>query len=188
MTTTKIDQQWWASTNEESFSSGPYDSKEKAIEDYPVEYDLKDRVKVIASGKLITPPEVVWALCVGADFVTSARGFMFSLGCIQALQCNKDTCPTGITTHNRRLQRGLVVTEKGQRVASYVRNVLNGVHLISHSCGVREPRELSRAHCRVVLPDGRSQPLDEIFPVQESEGPFLGVIADVDGRALDQRK
>ena len=51
-------------------------------------------------------------MAVGADFVTSARGFMFALGCIQALQCNKNTCPTGITTHNKKLQRGLVPTDK----------------------------------------------------------------------------
>ncbi|MCH9674114.1 MAG: FMN-binding glutamate synthase family protein, partial [Gammaproteobacteria bacterium] len=65
-----------------------------------IESDLRDRVKVIASGKLITPSDVAWAFCVGADFVNSARGFMFALGCIQALQCNKNTCPTGITTHD----------------------------------------------------------------------------------------
>src|SRR6056297_1348175 len=53
---------------------------------------LKDRVRIIASGKLITPGDVAWAICAGADFVTSARGFMFSLGCIQAMKCNRDTC------------------------------------------------------------------------------------------------
>lgn len=65
-----------------------------------VKYGLRDRIKIIASGKLSTPWMVVWALCVGADFVNSSRGFMFAMGCIQALKCNKNTCPTGITTHN----------------------------------------------------------------------------------------
>ncbi len=69
-------------------------------------YGLKQRVKVIVSGKLVNPAEVAWAMCMGADFVVSARGFMFSLGCIQALQCNKNSCPTGITTHNPKLQKG----------------------------------------------------------------------------------
>ncbi len=69
---------------------------------------LRDRVKVIASGKLIDPEYVAAALCAGADFVVSARGFMFALGCIQAMQCNRNTCPTGITTHDKKLQRGLV--------------------------------------------------------------------------------
>lgn len=71
-------------------------------------YQLREQIKVISSGKLITPADMAWALCVGADFITSARGFMFALGCIQALQCNKNTCPTGITTHKLKLQRGLV--------------------------------------------------------------------------------
>ena len=64
------------------------------------EHGLRDRIKIIASGKLITPAEAAAALCIGADFIQSARGFMFSLGCIQALQCNKNTCPTGIATHD----------------------------------------------------------------------------------------
>lgn len=64
-----------------------------------MEYGLRERVKVIASGKLVTPADVAWAQCAGADFTCSARGFMFALGCIQSLRCNRSTCPTGITTH-----------------------------------------------------------------------------------------
>ena len=70
------------------------------------ESGLKDRIRLVASGKLVTSARAAWALCVGADFVNTARGFMFSLGCIQALRCHTNTCPTGITTHNPRLQRG----------------------------------------------------------------------------------
>ena len=73
---------------------------------------LRDRIRIVASGKLVNPGDVAWALCAGADFVVSARGFMFSLGCIQALKCNKNTCPTGITTHAPRFQRGLDIEEK----------------------------------------------------------------------------
>ncbi len=132
------------------------------------EYGLRDRVKVIASGKLVTPADVAWALCLGADFTTTARGFMFSLGCIQALQCNRNTCPTGITTHNPKLQRGLVPAEKAQRVASYAKNMTYEVGIIAHACGVREPRELRRFHARVVQPNGRSIPLSELFPDVEA--------------------
>ncbi|QFI38965.1 FMN-binding glutamate synthase family protein [Moritella marina ATCC 15381] len=82
-------------------------------------YNLREQVKVIASGKLITPSKVAWALAVGADFIVSARGNMFALGCIQALQCNKNTCPTGITTHNPKLQEGLNVQDKALRIANY---------------------------------------------------------------------
>ena len=123
------------------------------------EHGLRERIKVIAAGKLITPADVAWALCMGADFINSARGFMFALGCIQALQCNKNTCPTGITTHNMHLQRGLVPEDKAERVAFYHQNLTYEVGMLAHACGVREPRELNRQHCRVVGPSGLSVPL-----------------------------
>ncbi len=126
-------------------------------------HGLKERIKIAASGKLVTPAEVAWALCVGADFVNSARGFMFSLGCIQALQCDKNTCPTGITTHNRRLQKGLDPEEKAQRVKNYATNMVYEVGVVAHSCGVREPRQLRRFHARIVTESGMSRPLDELY-------------------------
>ena len=133
-----------------------------------IEHGLRDHVKVIASGELITPGKVAWALCVGADFVASARGFMFALGCIQSLRCDKNTCPTGITTHNMRLQKGLVPNDKAVRVNNYVENIVRAVEMISHSCGVPEPRRLARANCRVVLSDGHSVPLTELYPLASS--------------------
>ncbi len=127
-------------------------------------HDLKSRIKIIASGKLITPGKVAWALSAGADFVTSARGFMFALGCIQALQCNKNTCPTGITTHKERLQQGLVPEEKSLRVANYAKKVHHGVSLIAHSCGVSEARGLRRSHMRMIQHKGASVNYNEIHP------------------------
>ncbi len=127
-------------------------------------HGLRDRVRVVASGKLITPTEVAWALCAGADFAVSARGFMFALGCIQAMRCNKNTCPTGITTHNRRLQRGLDPPTKAVSAANYQRRIEEELKIIAHSCGVAEPRLLRREHCRIVQPDGRSRPLSEVYP------------------------
>ena len=134
------------------------------VVDILVKHGLRDRIKVVASGKLVTPAEAAAALCIGADFINSARGFMFSLGCIQALQCNKNTCPTGITTHDKDLQRGLVVDDKAERVYQYSKNMDKEIGIIAHSCGVREPRQLKRFHCRIVQDDGRSVPVDELFP------------------------
>jgi glutamate synthase domain-containing protein 2 len=128
------------------------------------EYGLRDRIKVIASGKMIVPAEVAWALCVGADFVTSARGFMFALGCIQALQCNQNTCPTGITTHKKKLQRGLNSELKSVRVYNYIYNLEYEVGVIAHSCGVRSPRQLNRSHARLVQDEGHSIPLSKLYP------------------------
>ena len=125
---------------------------------------LKDRIRIIASGKLVTPSEVAWALCAGADFTISARGFMFALGCIQAMKCNKNTCPTGITTHDRKLQRGLDPQNKAVRVARFVEAMRKEVGVIAHSVGVPGPRRMHRHHVRLVCADGRSRPLDELYP------------------------
>lgn len=125
---------------------------------------LKQRIRVVASGKLVTPARAAWALCTGADFINSARGFMFSLGCIQAMRCHSNTCPTGITTHNKRLQRGLVVEEKFQRVANYASGMNKEIEMIAHSCGVRHPRELKREHVRLVQTAGLSTAMNMLYP------------------------
>lgn len=129
-----------------------------------IEYGLRDRIKVICSGKLITPAPVAWALAMGADCITSARGFMFALGCVQALQCDKNTCPAGITTHNKRLQRGLVPEDKAERVMHYQQNMVKEVSMIAHSCGVTEPRSLTRQHASIVSADGSSVTLSTLHP------------------------
>ncbi|MEM8918636.1 MAG: FMN-binding glutamate synthase family protein [Pseudomonadota bacterium] len=128
------------------------------------QYGLRERIRIIASGKRITPSEVAWAICAGADFVNSARGFMFSLGCIQAMKCNKNTCPTGITTHDPRFQRGLDPTDKKVKVANYCKSLVHEVEVLAHSCGVDEPRQLGRKHVRIMQANGKSVPLDELYP------------------------
>lgn len=141
------------------------------------EHGLRERVRVIASGKLINPVSVAWALCMGADFINSARGFLFALGCIQAMQCNKNTCPTGITTQNPRLQRGLDVELKAERVYHYAKNLRKEVEMVAHACGVPEPRLLRRQHVRMVMSGGRSVRLDELFPPAEVKAERLRVLA-----------
>ncbi|MBY6063052.1 FMN-binding glutamate synthase family protein [Pseudidiomarina sediminum] len=127
---------------------------------------LKERIRVIVSGKMISPADVAWALAVGADFIVSARGFLFSLGCIQAMQCNKNTCPTGITTHQKSLQKGLDPQVKAVRVANYHKFLEYGVNIVAHSCGVSDPRQLNRRHARVITHTGDSISLAERYPPQ----------------------
>jgi glutamate synthase domain-containing protein 2 len=134
------------------------------VVDSLIETGLRQRVRVIASGKLVTSARAAWALCVGADFINTARGFMFSLGCIQALRCHQNTCPTGVTTHNKRLQRALVVEEKYLRVANYANNMNREIDMIAHSCGVRHARELKREHVRIVQASGQSVALNMLYP------------------------
>ncbi len=133
-----------------------------------IESGLRERIRVIAAGKLVNPARAAWALCVGADFVNTARGFMFSLGCIQALRCHQNTCPTGVTTHNHRLQRGLVVEEKYLRVAHYAQGMNKEIDMIAHSCGCRHARELRREHVRVVQSAGQSVALNILYPYPEA--------------------
>ena len=133
------------------------------------EYGLRDRVKIICAGKLITPSKVAWALAMGADAVNSARGFMFALGCIQAMQCNKDTCPTGITTHNPKLQRGLDPIDKAERVSNYHKYIQYGVGLLAHSCGVKHARKLDRQHVRIIQDNGLSIALDKLHPYDQTD-------------------
>ncbi len=99
-------------------------------------HGLKDRIRLIAAGKLITPDKVAWALCMGADFVVSARGFMFALGCIQAMKCGSGHCPAGVTASDPRLIAGLDPTDKAVRVARYAERVREDVEVIAHSCGL----------------------------------------------------
>ena len=134
------------------------------VVDLLMEHGLRERIRVIASGKLVNPVGVAWAICSGADFVNSARGFMFALGCIQSLRCHRNTCPTGITTHDPRLQKGLDPTDKAVRVANYVNQITSAVEIIAHSCGVAEPRSLNRSHVRLVQESGRSVRMSEIYP------------------------
>ncbi len=134
------------------------------VVDALLQADLKKRIRVIAAGKLVTSAKAAWALCAGADFINTARGFMFALGCIQALRCHENTCPTGVTTHSKRLQRGLVVEEKYQRVANYAKNMNKEIDMIAHSCGCRHARELRREHVRIVRTANESIALNMMYP------------------------
>jgi glutamate synthase domain-containing protein 2 len=139
------------------------------VVDALIESGLKQRIRVVAAGKLVTSAKAAWALCAGADFINTARGFMFALGCIQALRCHTNTCPTGITTHNKRLQRGLVVQEKYLRVANYVLNMNKEIDMIAHSCGCRHSRELRREHVRIVESANRSVAFNMLYPYPKTK-------------------
>jgi glutamate synthase domain-containing protein 2 len=87
------------------------------------------------------------------------------------MQCNRNTCPTGVTTHNPRLQRGLDPTDKSVRVAAYAQQIQHEIAMIAHACGVAEPRGLRRHHCRIVTDDGRSVLLSDLYPPVEADKP-----------------
>ncbi len=101
-------------------------------------HGLEQRIRLVAAGKLITPDKVAWALCMGADFVSSARGFMFSIGCIQAMKCGSGKCPTGVTASDPKLIRGLDPTDKAVRAGNYALRVAEEVEIIAHACGLTD--------------------------------------------------
>ena len=109
-------------------------------------HGLAGRIRIVAAGKLVTPDKVAWAMCMGADYVSSARGFMFALGCIQAMKCGSGNCPTGVTAADPRLIRGLDPTDKAVRVMHYARQVREEVAIIAHSCGAADAGELRTEH------------------------------------------
>jgi len=128
-------------------------------------FGLRKRIRVVASGKLITPAAAAWAIAQGADFINTARGFLFALGCVQSLRCHTNTCPTGITTHNPKLTRGLIVEEKAKRVARYGLAINRDIDVIAHSCGLKNARALGREHARIVVGFGQSMPLARRYPM-----------------------
>lgn len=111
-----------------------------------VGFSLRDKIKISANGKISTGFEIVSRIAFGADFCGAARAFMFSIGCIQALKCNKNVCPVGVTTQNPDLMRGLVVEDKSDRVAHYHKNTLFSVSEIIGSMGLSHTSDLRHWH------------------------------------------
>ena len=100
------------------------------------EYNLEKEIKIISSGKIISSIDIAKDLQVGADLCYSARGMMFALGCVQALKCNTNKCPTGITTMEAARIEGLHVPDKAQKVQNYHVNVIEGLKRIYQACGI----------------------------------------------------
>ncbi|WP_226537551.1 FMN-binding glutamate synthase family protein [Fictibacillus halophilus] len=128
-----------------------------------MKYGVRDRVKLIASGKLITPDKVAIALAMGADLVNIARGFMISVGCIMAQVCHTNQCPVGVATTSKKLQEGLIVEEKHYRVANYVISLREGLFNLAAAAGLDSPTQFKRKH--IVHKDdlGRISPVEEII-------------------------
>ncbi len=106
-------------------------------------FKLRDKIKIIASGKALSAFSIVKFIALGADICNSARGFMFSLGCIQALRCNTNQCPTGVATQNPALVRGLVVTEKSERVNNFHKHTVHAVKELVGASGHAHTSELT---------------------------------------------
>jgi len=109
-------------------------------------FGIKKHIKIIASGKVTSGFDIVKHFAMGADLCNSARGMMMALGCIQALECNTNTCPTGVATQNPNLAQGLVVSHKKVRVANFHSETVKSAVEMMAAAGVRNPGELHRCH------------------------------------------
>ncbi|MFE3848621.1 FMN-binding glutamate synthase family protein [Flavobacterium sp. LB3P45] len=107
-----------------------------------VRFGVRHKIRVICSGKVISGYSILRAVALGADMCNSARGFMFSLGCIQALRCNNNECPTGVATQNKMLVKGLVVTDKSERVFYFHKNTLHAANELLAAAGKKSFAEI----------------------------------------------
>jgi len=138
---------------------------------------LRDRVRIIASGKILTGFHMVRAMALGADLCNSARGMMLAIGCIQALRCNHDTCPTGVATQNPALYHGLVVSDKAERVRRFHKATIESFLEILAAMGVVEPGEITPDLIFRRVSDMKVQSFADIYE-------FLEPGALVDGGAV----
>lgn len=126
-------------------------------------YDLKKDIRILTATKIFTAFDIFKALCIGADVCNSARGMMLALGCIQALRCDTNRCPTGVTTNNPALMRGLHVPDKWERVKNYQEQTMDDFVALFAAAGCTELSQLNRSmiHKKV---HGAIHSYDVIYP------------------------
>lgn len=108
--------------------------------------NLRDKIKLGASGKIVSAFDIASVLAIGADWANAARGFMFAIGCIQSQSCHTNKCPTGVATQDPLRQRALVVPDKAERVLNFHRNTLRALAEMLAAAGLEHPSQLEAKH------------------------------------------
>lgn len=132
------------------------------------EFDLKNNIRVIASGRLITGFDILKTLSLGADAVYSARGMMFALGCVQALQCDSGKCPAGVATQDPKLYKGIDITDKKQRVANFHGNTIKAVVELMEACGFKDISDATPDKFFRKIDDLSTRSFSEIYKLHEN--------------------
>lgn len=127
-------------------------------------HELKDEIKVIATGKITTAFDIVKLLGLGADATYAARSMLLALGCIQALRCNNNTCPAGVATQNSDLYTGLHVPTKRTRVKNFHQETLTAVAHVVGAMGLSHIEDLDRKHIYKRTEENRINTYDQIYP------------------------
>ena len=130
-------------------------------------FDLKKDIKLIAAGKVTSGFHIFRAMALGADACYSARAMMMAVGCIQALECNHNTCPVGVATQNPELMKGLVVADKKHRVAHYHKETINAFVELLAGSGMKDPDMINRSHVYRRVSDRSVMRYDQIYPYIE---------------------
>ena len=133
------------------------------------EHGVRNKIHLFSSGQIATPIDVAVAMALGADGVNIARGFMLALGCIQALDCNSNRCPTGIATQDKGLQKALNVEGAAKRVATYVKTLEKEVYMLCNSCGYSSPDHFTADDIMVITSPGHLDYLSELYMVSAKE-------------------
>ncbi len=134
------------------------------VYDTLVGFDLKKHIILLAAGKVINGFDILRAFALGADACYSARAMMMAMGCIQALECNTNNCPTGVATQNLELVKGLVVENKKTRVANYHRLTVESFVELMAAAGIKEPAQITRHHLHRRVFMNLVKRYDEIYP------------------------
>lgn len=135
------------------------------VDDCLTGYGLRQHIRVIASGKILSSFHLIKNLSLGADICNSARGMMLALGCVHSLTCNSNHCPSGVATQNPKLYRGLVVTDKAQRVKQFHAKTVHATAEIIASTGLHHTSQLNRTHIYRRISQNAIQRYDQIPPV-----------------------
>lgn len=137
------------------------------VYDTLVGYNLKKDIKLVAAGKIISGFHMARAISLGADVCNSARAMMLAVGCIQALQCNANTCPTGVATQDKSLIKGLVVEDKAERTKNYHEETVKSFLELVAASGLDSPDEITRDHINKRVGINNTMKFSEIFPEVE---------------------
>jgi glutamate synthase domain-containing protein 2 len=130
-------------------------------------FGLRDKMRIIASGKMFSAFHILRAMALGADTVNSARGMMLSLGCIQARTCNTDNCPTGIATQNPSRNKAIIVTDKAQRVANFQRETVKNLVELVGAAGLSSVEELEPKHLNRRVEGINIKSYEQLYPTIE---------------------